>query len=94
MDSDSGEVYHIIDRFLRSSIFHSAHFSQSPEWQKKVFFFSLKWKVFNMPFRAHKLFHDKTLNHCPINLSERRYTCSKWTSFFEGMPCDVPNNVM
>lgn len=93
MDSDSGEVYHIIDRFLRSSIFHSAHFSQSPEWQKKVFFFSLKWKVFNMPFRAHKLFHDKTLwARTTVQLIFQ--SAVTHVPFFEGMPCDVPNNVM
>lgn len=77
-------VYRSIERSLKSSIFHPAHFSQSNGWQKKVVF---KSKVFYMPFRAHQLFHDKTLSeseHAQLSIQSFRTSLHmfKWTLSF------------
>lgn len=53
-------------------------------WQKKCF---LNRKCFTclsepMNYSVTKLCREVSAHNCPINLSERRYTCSKWTSFF------------
>lgn len=72
------EIYHIIDSYLGSSIFHSTLFSQP---SKRL----LNSNSFYMPLRAHKLFSGKTF--------VRQWVCTTVQLIFHNTVTYVPNGL-